>query len=96
MVVTVHALVHDQDMCSTQRAFYILSAGCFAWTAALVTHAQAMPSFGDCAKRIEQQGYQIDDMEQRGAGYEVDALKEGGRWDLRLDRNCRVVDERPD
>ena len=72
--------------------------GGFLASAAMLTagSAHAKPSFGDCAKQIEQRGYLIYDMEIRRSAYEIDATKGGRRWDLRADENCRITDERPD
>jgi hypothetical protein len=72
--------------------------GGFIASAALLTAgpAHAKPSFGDCAKRIEQRGYSIYDMEIKRSAYDIDATKGGRRWDLRADENCHITDERPD
>jgi hypothetical protein len=72
--------------------------GGFLASAAMLTSgsAHAKPSFGDCAKQIEQRGYLIYDMEIRRSAYEIDATKGVGRWDLRADENCRITYERPD
>lgn len=58
--------------------------------------AQARPTFGDCAKQIEKRGFEIYDMDAKSSMYEVDAIKSGSRWDVRVDINCQVIDERPD
>ncbi|MCS5704910.1 hypothetical protein NZK27_01770 [Synechococcus sp. FGCU-3] len=55
--------------------------------------AKAMPSFGDCGKQTERRGDLIDDMDQRGPGYEAVAVIDARRWNLRLDKNCNVLDE---
>ena len=83
-------------MTNPQLVFKILGLGSCALAATVTGPVQAMPSFGDCAKQIERRGYQIDDMDRRGRGYEVDTLKEGRRFDLWLDNNCMVLDKRPD
>ena len=93
-------LEHWQDANPRMRST-VLSAsilgGCFA-SALLFSagSAQAKPSFGDCAKQIEQRGYAIYEMELKRSVYDIDATKGGRRWDLRADENCRIIDERPD
>jgi hypothetical protein len=58
--------------------------------------AMARPTFGDCAKAVEREGYLILEMDARGSNYDIDARKGGREWDLQADRNCRILDARPD
>ena len=67
-----------------------------SFPAFLLPAAQASPTFADCARQIEQRGFEIYDMELKGSLYDVDAMKSGRRWDIRADRSCKMIDERPD
>lgn len=62
----------------------------------LLPAAQAAPTFADCARQIEQRGFEIYDMEVKGSFYDVDAMKSGRRWDIRADLSCKLINERPD
>lgn len=87
---------NDWVVVNTKLVSKILGLASLSWAATLIAPAQAVPSFGDCAKQIERRGYVIYDMDQRGPGYEADVVKDGRRWDLRLDQTCKVLDERLD
>lgn len=58
--------------------------------------AQSQPTFGDCAKAVERDGYLILEMDARGSSYDIDARKGGREWDIQADMNCRILDARPD
>jgi hypothetical protein len=77
-------------------ALYLLGVSALACSAGIALPAQAAPSFGDCAKQIERRGYQIDEMDANANGYDIDAIKGGRRWDLKVDRNCTILKEQLD
>ncbi len=83
-------------MLNRTSALQLLGLGALACTAGLVLPAHAAPSFGDCAKQIERRGYVIEDMDTEGPGYDIDAMKGGRKWDLRVDNTCKVLKERLD
>ena len=58
--------------------------------------ALSRPTFGDCAKAVERDGYLILEMDARGSNYDIDARKGGREWDIQADMNCRILDARPD
>jgi hypothetical protein len=83
-------------MLNRKSAWQLLGLGALACSAGVALPAQAAPSFGDCAKQIEHRGYVIEDMDTDGSGYDIDAMKGGNKWDLRVDKNCKVLKERLD
>jgi hypothetical protein len=74
----------------------LLAISTIASSAATALPAGAQPSFGDCAKSLERNGYVIYDMDFTGSTYEIDARKSGQEWDVKADQNCRILDARPD
>lgn len=85
-----------QTMLNRMPVLYLLGVSALACSAAIALPAQAAPSFGDCAKQIERRGYEIYDMDATANGYDIDAIKGGRRWDLKLDRNCTILKEELD
>lgn len=67
-----------------------------AASAASTLPARAQPSFGDCAKSVERSGYVIYDMDLKGSTYKIDARKGGQEWDIKADRNCKIINTTPD
>ncbi len=78
------------------KVYKLLAISAIAGSTGAALPAGAQPSFGDCAKSLERSGYVIYDMEFTGSTYEVDARKGGQEWDVKADRNCRILDARPD
>lgn len=78
------------------KIYMLLAISTIASSTGTALPAGAQPSFGDCAKSLERSGYVIYDMEFTGSTYDIDARKGGQKWDVKANRNCRILDARPD
>jgi hypothetical protein len=78
------------------KVYKLLGIAAIAGSTGTALPAGAQPSFGDCAKSLERSGYVIYDMEFTGSTYDIDARKGGQKWDVKANRNCRILDARPD
>lgn len=65
--------------------------------AGLVTAALAEEQPLDvCATRLEAQGFRITDRDREDGLYEFEAIKAGQEWEIKTDRNCKILLQRLD
>ena len=53
-------------------------------------------SLAGCASRLEAQGFQVIDRDLDDGIFEFEALKAGQKWEIKTDRNCRVLHQKID
>ena len=58
--------------------------------AGLIVHAQDQP-LAACASRLESQGFQVIDRDVDDGLYEFEALQAGQKWEITMDRSCKLI-----